>query len=263
MKNLFFMILFLFAVETHASSLSDQVRPYIVKFLGEDIANKIFPQEEVGLALPAIPKINNDTKNLDVYKNLEKEVTNIDAKKMEQYNVTFINDVIEATREAKANRDEIAKWYNTLYQGATREGVYRAMVLDEYYRRLENYNDEPSKAVKEFTIKFMDRFIGKEVTEESLNTLNTYSIKRIITEDALDISDSYIFANKKDDFLTWYAVFSSELAKNYPIWTNKLRADTNPNRHLAWAQKMPTQFVKSEIILKLHILYNNLQKRNN
>lgn len=265
MKKILTALLLTMSLQSQAISLSeigDKIKPLVEKVLGKDFTNKLFGNSEVEtLVLPAIPKISKDTKSLDVY-NQKSDEKIFDAKKMEKYNVSYVQELVGAVREVPANRDDIGKWYNTLHQGATREGIYRALVLDEYYRRLENYPDEASKAVKNFTIEFMDKYIGKKVTEEKLAGINLYSMKRIVVEDALDIADMYILGNKKEDFYTWYAILSAELATRYPIWENRLRASSNSKQHLGWAKKMPLQFVKSELILKLHIVYNNLQKRN-
>lgn len=266
MKRLLITLFLLVNMQTHALSLDEigsKIKPLFEKVLGQDFMNKLFGENtNETLVIPAIPKINKDTKNTEIY-NQKSDAEVFSKEKMEQYNISYVQELVQAIREVPANRDDVGKWYNTLYQGATREGIYRALVLDDYYRRLENYEDESSKSAREFTISFMSKYIGKDVTIEKLQDLNIYSIKRIVTEDALDIADTFIFANQKEDFYTWYAIFSAQLAKDYPIWNNRLRSSTNSKQHLAWAKKMPLQFVKSEIILKLHMLYNNLQKRSN
>lgn len=266
MKRLLIALFLLVSLQTHAISFDEigaKIKPFVEKILGADFAKKIFGEDTTeSLVLPVIPKINKDTKNTEIY-NQKSDTEVFSKEKMEKYNVSYVQELVQAIREVPANRDEIGKWYNTLYQGATREGIYRALVLDEYYRRLENYEDQSSKASREFTISFMDKFIGKSVTMEKLQDLNIYSIKRIVTEDALDIADTFLLSNNKEDFYTWYAIFSAQIAKDYPIWDNRLRASANSKQHLAWAKKMPLQFVKSEIILKLHILFNHLQKRAN
>lgn len=264
MKLILVVLLLALNLQTRAMSFDEiklKAKDVIEKIVGSELVQKIFgkSKEVESLVMPEIPKIIADSKALDIYHQKADEVV-FDKKKMEEYNVSYVHELITATREVPANRDEIGKWYNTLYQGATREGIYRALVLDEYYRRLENYEELASPKVRAFTIAFMDKYINKQVTEDKISDLNLYSLKRIITEDALDIADTYILSNKKEDFLVWYAMFSAQMGADYPIWENRLRASTNSKQHLAWAQKMPLQFVKSELILKLHLVYNHLQK---
>jgi len=265
-KNILIALAILLSVNSHALDMDEikmTLKNITVKVIGKDFAAKFFGDESPSMDLPAILKIVADATSTEIYKKKKEKVTlNLTEEQKSEYNVSYINELIMATREVKANRDELGKWYNTLSQGATREGVYRAMVLDDYYRRLENYNDSPSRAVVDFAIPFMDRYVNQKVSEKTLAALNLYSIKRLITEKALDIADTYLVEDKDEDFYRWYSVLSSDLAKNYPIWSNKLRAQVNPQAHLAWAKKVPNQYVKSEIIIKMHTLFNNLQKRS-
>jgi hypothetical protein len=69
--------------------------------------------------------------------------------------------------------------------------------------------------------------------------------------------------NNLDDLYKWYAVFSFELAKDYgPILKNQLRQDQRFDYHLIWAKNMPIQHIKSEFIIKLHMVMNGLQLLN-
>ena len=248
-------------VYANEGGLFSNLRPYIVKYLGEDMANTLLG-EKAGVGLPPIPVLKDETKSTDVYKNKKKETVTYSPDKMHQYNLSYVNEVIETTREIKATRNDLAKWMNTLSQGATREGVYRAMVLDTFYARMENYDAPLSNSAVDFTIYFMNKYTGRKLTQERLKGFNIYSIKRIMTEKSLDILDHYL-RNNEEDFYNWYAHFSSEIAKDFTIWENKLRGTKDSHRHKAWAKKVPKQFVKSEVIIKLHKLMNNLQKRSN
>ena len=249
----------------HAAGFADKLvslRPMIEKYLGSDVASKIWGVKEEELLLPAIPKVVNDVTSTEIYERKSKQETvKIDPDKKQQYDIAFVSELIEQTREVKANRNELAKWMGTLNQGATREGIYRAMVLDSYYARLENYDSQLSKSAEAFSIYFMKRFVGKEVTKEKLSKINIYSVKRIVTERSLDVIDVYLSTNR-EGFYDWYGVFSGEMAKKYPVWKNKLRSNTSARMHKKWAKRVPIQFVKSEIIIKLHKLFNTLQKRN-
>jgi len=82
---------------------------------------------------------------------------------------------------------------------------------------------------------------------------------RITTERCLEIIDQYIDSNK-DDLYSWYAVFSGELANKYPaVWKNKLRKTTKMTHHKKWAATVPDQHIKSEVIIKVHKVFNSLK----
>ncbi|MCK5074076.1 MAG: hypothetical protein KAQ98_11670, partial [Bacteriovoracaceae bacterium] len=145
-------------------------------------------------------------------------------------------------------------------QGALREGIYRALVLDKTYRSFEHYlNKRQSLGVFDFTVHFMKSYIGEDVDIESLKELSFHSVKRIITEKALLMVDE--LCKNEDNLYDWYAVFSSELAKEWPdVWRVKIRKSISRERHRNWANTVTEQYLKSEVIVKLHRIYNHLQK---
>ncbi len=260
-----YILLVLISMSANALTIDDiksKLRPIVTEYFGVDVANSIFGLEKksVTLELPAIPKIVSNTKSTKVF-NQKVETINLSKEDQNAYDFNFIREIIKVTRQVKPDDNEVNRWMNTLMQGASREGVYRAMVLDEYYGRLENYNQPLSQEAMQFTVKYLERFVGKKVKMESLQRMNIYTVKRIITEYSLDIMDIYMQEDRKEDFYTWYAVFSSELAQDFKIWGNKMRASSNANAHRKWAKGVPTQYVKSEVMIKLHSLLNLLQKR--
>jgi len=262
-KSIVVALMILTTPVANSAGLADKLvgmRPTVEKFLGTDIANKIWGAKD-NVVLPTIPKIVNDTTSTDVYSKKKDPKANLfTGEKKEGYDYSFVSEVVQATREVKANRNEIAKWMGTLSQGATREGVYRALVLDSYYARLENYSDPLSPSAQKFAITFMKKFIGKDVTADKIKDLNVYTIKRIMTERALDIIDIFLSKNE-EDLYSWYGVLSRDLAE-FKIWKSKIRGNNKATLHKRWAKKMPVQFIKSEVIIKIHKLMNKLQKRN-
>lgn len=236
----------------------NNLRPFVEKNISLDLANKIWGERDE-VVLPAIPIVKKDAKDLSVYDKKEYK-SPFNKKQMSQYNLSYINELIKVTRELDANRDELTKWFGTLEQGGTREGVYQSLVLDPYYQRLENYNQTTSKTAVNFTIEFMKKYINQDLQKEKLAPLNIYSVKRIIVNKGLDIADALLV--NRENFAKWYAVLSSEMSK-YPIWKSKLRMTKESGVHYRWAMKMTPDIVKSEYILKMHMLYNHLQKQNN
>lgn len=234
------------------------LRPFVEKNISTDLADKIWGKKDE-VTLPEIPIIKKDAKDLSVY-NKKKYNSPFSKEKMSQYNLSYINELIKATRGLEANRNELSKWYSTLEQGGTREGVYRSLVLSPYYQRLENYKTETSEVAKDFTVNYFNTYLNNNLAKEKLTPLNIYSVKRITTEKSLEVMEA-LLNQSQENFSRWYAVFSSDVAKNSPIWNSKLRSTKESGVHYRWAMKMTPDIVKSEFILKLHLLFNHLQKQ--
>jgi hypothetical protein len=170
---------------------------------------------------------------------------------------TYLNDLYLAVRRIKATDQELSLWMNTLTQGGSREGVYRALVLDGKYAELENQTSTLNPKVIDFTVKFMEKYLAQKVKSQNLESLNIYSLKRILTEKTLDTFDE--IKKKPEDFYNWYALMQAELAKDYAQFLKgKMAKESDPAKHKHWAQEMPEQHLKSELILKLHTVLNSL-----
>ena len=89
-------------------------------------------------------------------------------------------------------------------QGGSREGVYRALVLDRDYQGMENYDKQISGAGAEFAHLFSNRFAEMDINKETLIKVNFYSVKRLITEKALEIIDAF---EKEEDLFQWYLFY--------------------------------------------------------
>ncbi|MFG1500180.1 hypothetical protein ABMA70_08205 [Halobacteriovorax sp. XZX-3] len=234
------------------------LRPFVEKNISTSLADKIWGERDE-VELPEIPIVKKDAKDLSVYSKKEYK-SPFTKEQMSQYNLSFINELIKATRELDANRDELSKWYATLEQGGTREGVYRSLVLSQYYQRLENYNQQTSRVAKEITVTIFKKYLNKDLDIKKLDPLNIYSVKRILVENAIEVQDA-LLARSQDEFARWYAVYSAELANEFPMWNSKLRSAKESGVHYRWAMKMTPDIVKSEFILKTHLLFNRLQKK--
>jgi|GEM_PF-450743 len=266
-----FFVLFCFASEAQIIPWPASVKPHLEKWrakiqniLGEEWTVKLLgdaPKPKI--ELPAIPKISEDAKSTAVYDRKEDTSKfNITPDQYQKYNLAFIEEVILETRLNKANDNDLAKWMNTMEQGASREGIYRALVLDSVYAGLENYEAPVSPGAVDFSVKFLEKFINQGVKKEAVDKFNFYTLKRIVTEKALEIVDEYY--SKPEDLFKWYAVLSSDLAEQHPtIWNNELRRDPDGERHLKWAASVPNQFIKSEVIIKLHKALNHLNRGGN
>ncbi|PIK14088.1 hypothetical protein [Halobacteriovorax sp. JY17] len=238
-----------------AEGISDKLRPYVEQFLGDEIAVKLFGSKEESIKLPEIPKVNKDAKSTRA-EYVDKVKTNITKEQMNKANLSFLFEVYEAARRVKPNDNDVAKWMNVITQGGSREGVYRALVLDNTYAAMENYDTPMTDSGIAFAKYYVATFISKEISKDSLEKTNFFTLKRVLVEQTLEILDELLFKDV-NLFYDWYAVFSADTAKKYPaFFTNKIRKSTSRERHRKWAQFVPIQHVKSEVIIKLHKLFN-------
>lgn len=257
MKKLLSVVAFTFLLSTpiQAEGLSDTIRPYVEKYLGAELAVKLFGEKEESIKLPAIPKIEKNAKSIRA-ELVDKNKKNISKDKMEKSNLSFVYDIYQATRKVKPNENDVAKWMNVMEQGGSREGVYRALVLDSTYAGMENYDAPMTDTGIAFTQYFVKSFLNKNLKKESLEKTNFFTLKRVLTEQTLEVLDELAFKDI-NLFYDWYAVFSAEVAKKYPnFFKNKIRKSTSRERHRKWGSFVPSQHLKSEVIIKLHNLFN-------
>jgi hypothetical protein len=271
-KNLIFLVGIvlssqLYAAEDVAPAWKHGVRRFIVRVIGEEWGTRILgeaPQAEQDfeIELPDIPKVVKKTTDLESYNKKIKAPTEFDQlprDKKRQFDYRFIEELFMATRKTDAKDEDMVNWLNTLEQGGSREGVYQALTLDEVYSGLENMGDKPTKRLLDFCLKFSQKFLLQTFKPESLSQLNLYSLKRIFTERGLDLLDHFE-TNDLDKLYRWYAVFSSDLAKDQGSWLKSdIRKNASAKFHYQWAKEMPVQHVKSEFIIKMHTVMNGLQ----
>jgi hypothetical protein len=239
----------------------EKIRPTLVKFLGSETTDKIIgaapvvaPIEEI--PMPPLPKLVEDATSTAIYDKKPDRVS-IAPEIEQKYYLGYIRELYEVTRQQKPNDDEISKMMNVLTQGGTREGIYRSLVLDSTYGGMENW-DKPVKSVTaDFAVYFYEKYLGKKIAKKSFEGMSVYTLKRLVTEKALDIADAY--GDDRENLEKWYAIISSDLAKRFPsVGSNIIRKNPSALAHKAWASKVPVQHIKSELIIKLHISFNSL-----
>lgn len=217
----------------------------------------------IDMEMPKLPKIEKDSTSTATSESYSDPNANkFSIKDKTQYDYSFVRQIYVATRHVKANENEMAQWMNVITQGGTREGVYRALVLGRDYRALESYT---GVSLKKKSVTFVEHFLSiylhKKIARSNLKTANMYSVKRLITEMALEVIDGFLLENRPQDLFIWYGILSADLAKNYPTaWKNKQRKNTNAELQMKWAKAVPIQFIKSEVIIKLHTLINYLNR---
>jgi hypothetical protein len=248
-------------IKEKSVSFAEKMRPTLMKIVGEEWTVKLIgeaPQVIVddSIILPPLPKLLQDAKSTAVFEKKKDKVT-LKPELEGKFYYTFIKEIFEATRQQKPNDDEIAKLFNVLSQGGSREGVYHSLVLDSTYGGMENYDKPVKSNAADFAVYFYERYIGKKIVKDSLKGMNIFSLKRLMTDKALDIIDAY--GDNREDLEKWYAVMSSDLASKFPsAWTSKLRKETSSKVHKSWASQVPIQHIKSETLIKLHTALNTM-----
>ena len=247
-----------FATQNDSPIWKKKARVLVKRYVGENWAIKIFGEEKPAYELPAIPYVDEDAKSTEVYDKKYVEKVKIDNDQNLRLNIAFISELFEVIKERKGAGSEVGNWLNVMNQGGSREGVYRAMVLDQDYQGMENYDKLISNKGADFAITFSKRFAGMDINKETLQKINFYSVKRLVTEKALEIVDAY---EDEEDLYKWYAILSLEFARDYQYaFSNQVRQNKEYEYHLNWANQAPRQHLKSEVIIKIHQIFNALQK---
>lgn len=221
--------------------------------------------EATSIKMPAIPTSEQLKLTTSTDAQIQKGPTEFDqlpSEKIRQYNFNFLQELFEVTRRTEARDEDLSIWMNTLDQGGSREGIYQALVLDNVYNTLESIENSPSDPLLDFIISFSQKFLNQTMSKENLNQLNHYSLKRILTEKGMDVME-FFETKSLDDLYRWYALFSSEVASQYgsSFGENAVRKNTSADYHYEWAKSMPIQHLKSEFIIKMHKIMNDLQER--
>lgn len=256
-----FVILFiLFSSNSYALDYQKYIKRMkseVNKLLGKEVEKKSV------FEMPEIPVVNSDSTSIEVYKKEGKIFKQGDAfeklpsDKKRNYRIAFLKELYPAVRGAEAATKEIIQGINILEQGGTREGVYRSLVLSSEYMRLETYEEKPNKELIDFTISYGVKYLGLKFNRNQIDQLNLWGIKRVIVEKTLEILDA--FPTDGRNLYIWYAILSEEVASKYSgLWKNKTRTNLDPMFHHLWAQKVPFQQIKSEVIIKIHKVMNSL-----
>ncbi len=235
-----------------------KARAIVEKYLGNEWGLKLFGEKSKKYELPEIPIVDEDAKSTEVYKKKYIESIKLNSEVELKLNIAYVSELYEVIKERKGVGSEVGNWINVMDQGGSREGVYRALVLDRDYQGMENYDRPISNAGANFAHNFSNKYAGMDINKDTLVKVNFYSVKRLVTEKALEIIDAF---EKREDLFKWYAIMSVQMAKKYNYaFDNEVRKNIDYNYHINWANQVPRQHLKSEVIVKLHRVFNNLQK---
>lgn len=264
----------LFGMNSYALDLDkykSKLRSHMQKMLGTDTTNSILgkaPEEnkpEYTLKMPNIPEFERSSTDM---KSLNKNIpinfqgekfNNLSTEDKRPYRVAFIKELYKTTTQSEAKEEDIINALNALEQGGDREGVYRGIVLGRVYGSMESFVQAPSDSLLEFVNDYAARFLKKGYNANSMKKLSMYSLKRIITEQTLELLD--VLAPEKEDIYNWYGIFSAYMARGHEkVLTNNVRSKKSDVYHGEWAKNVPFQQIKSEVIIKLHKVMNNLDE---
>lgn len=248
------------------ASWKAKLRGIITQVAGESWSTKLLGPAPVavdeGLKLPEIPKDVKKSTDVTSYTKLKKDPTEFDklpAERKRQFNYNYLEELFQATRKTEPKDEDLATWLNALEQGGSREGIYQGLVLDEVYNNLESIGEKPTKKLLDYLLKYSQTFHKQTFKPESLDQLNLYSLKRIFTEKGLDLM-AYYESRDLESLYRWYALYSAFVAKEYePMLKTPLRKNQDPESHYLWAKSMPNEHIKSEYIIKMHTVMNQLQ----
>lgn len=239
-------------------TLKEKMRPWVEKVVGLQWATKLLGAKPESIEIPPLPKIVSSTTSTAVYdKKSDERRAGLSKEDEQKLNYFFVKELYEAVRTVEPQGDELSRWMNALDQGGTREGVYRALVLDDQYAGLENYNRPTTEGVVQFAKWYFPRFLGVNLTQAE--KVGFYTLKREAVEKGLEMMDA--FGANKAQRVSWYAVLSADLAEKYPdAFKIDLRKSKDKKRHKLWAETNPEQHLKSEVIIKIHTVFNYLER---
>lgn len=269
-----FIILFIFLSLPNCyafdfDAMKERLRSPMAKMLGEDTTNKFLGEVENKnqIELPTIPKVKSDAKDLSYFDKKKSKVyfqgdkyNNLTNEKKRSFRISFLQQLFLVTRNTEAKKEDVVTFLNVLEQDGSREGVYRAVVLDRVYYSLEQYDEVPSKFLISFVVGYSNEFLAIKYKAKSIQKFNLWALKRIITEKTLELID--VLADKPETLYRWYAVFSKTLAQENPsAWNSDVRGNDSDVFHYNWSKSVPLQHIKSEVIIKLHKTMNFLNQK--
>jgi len=213
------------------------------------------------ITMPTLPKLVKDAKSLDVFdhghKRWRHDEVDMNVQRVKSRNYYFIKEIYLSLFARGPSLTEMKLWMSRFSQKASKEGVYRGLVNGEKYAKMEKKKKKLAPKVTQFSVNYLQKFIGKKVKKSTFYAYNIFSLKRVLTSETLDLMA--LFKNKKD-FLHWYALLSSELSPFLNYQKEPIRKEESSDKHFEWAKKQRYETIKAEIIIKLHIALTNMNQ---
>ena len=199
--KIFFCLLILSMIGNTASAsfnFPSVIRKMATDILGEELVENIIGiDSKEMMEMPSLPKLLENPKSLDFANINDQPKTPITDKDKKNLDNHFLYELFTEIRSSDPSEDEYQQWMNILTQGATREGVFRALIYDKIYERLEfSSSRRVSADAKEFTVLFYQKFIGIKISQTKMDQMNVYALKRIVCEKTLQMVDTLYQKNK-------------------------------------------------------------------
>jgi hypothetical protein len=253
-------ILFLFAFQSAFANIAlwkEELIDTSLTIFGEKLTLALFGETNVyyyGNAIPSIPKID-EIKPTDTsgYGKKREDEKIEDEGKRRTLDYQHVKELINVVYERTVSETELIAYLNTLDQGGTREGVYSSLVLNNEYYKLEGKEMWASEKAQEFALFILEKFCDLEINFKK--EVNKYYLKRLVIDKVMNVFELLPTAQAK----VYFNILSVDLNRFYPgVLKKKHRSSDNYKLHEMWSSKVPFPFLKSELVVKLHIILNSL-----
>jgi hypothetical protein len=210
--------------------------------------------------LPLWKRTNTDIKSLKLSTELPKQleaINKLTAQEIIKYDGLFIDEAFKIIKNRPASHLEREQWVNVFSQGGAREGLFRAITLDQEYFELEEIENYFERASQEKILRYYQTFLGRSYDIKQTENISKMKFKKMMIERFLEIIDLFLIEDRLDDLFKWYSLLSVDLANEIKNTSqNKTRINLDPLFHYQWAQRVPFQHLKGEVILKLGLAIN-------
>ena len=257
MRRIIATILLMIVAESHAYSLDN-----IFSFLKKNLQS-FFTQKEIDKPMISLPKIPTIDRNPKDFTQIGKKNDRLDnpfyqqltGKQRIELAIGLVHEVYLAVLERNPKIEEKENKVNILLQEGSREGIYHSLVLGREYRHHESVQNLLSDRNKKFVSHHFEIYLGIKINRQQLEKMDFHTVKRLTVARSLEVIDAL---QKKTDVHSWFAVFS-EMMANTIEWKQKHRKLVTRKHYFHWAKKIPLDILKSEVIIKIHLLMNSLQ----
>jgi hypothetical protein len=238
--------------------IAEDMRPTLVEAIGEKWTNRLLgPRPVAGISLPKIPELKKDARSVTVFDKVEEQKSSLKEEQVEKLRYHYLNELFSVTLRRQANDEELSKWMNTLQQGASLEGIFRALVLNKEYDSLEKDQNIPNQALVDYVKNVLVTYTNTTVSDDALKGMNVFGLKRIVIEKCFEVMDA--LKKNPEELTDWYAVFSQDQAKHFgPLFTEEVRKNPEASFHKQWSKKWPADFLKMEVVIKLSMIMHQL-----
>ncbi len=169
-----------------------------------------------------------------------------------------LQEMYRAILKRKGSSAELTTHLNNLTQGATLEGIYEGLSLGNEHYQLEKKSSQVSTKTYHYFQNFFKQYLNKKIPE-SWQQMKQFQFRRKILDQILGIIDGFLIENRKEDLFMWYALLSQKWAEEF-TWKNRLRQQQAYKSHQQWAQQVPIDYLKYELIIKTSLICRHLSK---